>query len=198
MTTKCFSLSSSRHGAILQYLASEGLSESAAIFATESGISVEDSKKENGVLEKKWTSIIRLQKKVMDLEQTVSTLKEELEVAGSGGRRKKDDGSLAIPRPPAKHTLSGHRATVTSVAIHPVYSQVASSSEDASIKLWDYESGEYERSLKGHTGFFVFCFFFLFFVFFFLFFVLFLFFVFCLLFSLSLSLSLLSLLSFST
>lgn len=25
------------------------------------------------------------------------------------------------------------------------------SSEDATIKVWDFETGEYERSLKGHT-----------------------------------------------
>ena len=50
----------------------------------------------------------------------------------------------------------GHRSTVTSLDVHPVYSQVASSSEDATVKLWDYESGEFERSLKGHTGFFSF------------------------------------------
>lgn len=26
-----------------------------------------------------------------------------------------------------------------------------SASEDATIKTWDYETGEYERTLKGHT-----------------------------------------------
>ena len=26
-----------------------------------------------------------------------------------------------------------------------------SASEDASIKLWDFETGDYERTLKGHT-----------------------------------------------
>jgi len=29
---------------------------------------------------------------------------------------------------------------------------VVTSSEDASVMVWDYESGEFERSLKGHTG----------------------------------------------
>ena len=29
---------------------------------------------------------------------------------------------------------------------------MASSSEDASIKVWDYESGEFEKTLKGHTN----------------------------------------------
>jgi platelet-activating factor acetylhydrolase IB subunit alpha len=28
---------------------------------------------------------------------------------------------------------------------------LASASEDTTIKIWDYESGEYERTLKGHT-----------------------------------------------
>lgn len=29
---------------------------------------------------------------------------------------------------------------------------MASASEDSTIKIWDYESAQYERSLKGHTG----------------------------------------------
>ena len=33
----------------------------------------------------------------------------------------------------------------------PLYSLVLSSSEDATIKVWDYESGDFERTLKGHT-----------------------------------------------
>lgn len=28
---------------------------------------------------------------------------------------------------------------------------MVSASEDATIKVWDFESGEYEKSLKGHT-----------------------------------------------
>lgn len=30
--------------------------------------------------------------------------------------------------------------------------QLASASEDATIKIWDYETGEFERTLKGHTN----------------------------------------------
>lgn len=40
---------------------------------------------------------------------------------------------------------------MTRVIFHPVYSVLASCSEDATIKIWDYESGNFERSLKGHT-----------------------------------------------
>lgn len=28
---------------------------------------------------------------------------------------------------------------------------MVSASEDATIRIWDFETGEYERSLKGHT-----------------------------------------------
>ena len=56
-----------------------------------------------------------------------------------------------MPRPPEKFNLAGHRDTITCVRFHPVYSVVASSSEDGSIRLWDYESGSLERTLKGHT-----------------------------------------------
>ena len=34
---------------------------------------------------------------------------------------------------------------------HPVFSVMISASEDATIKVWDFETGDYERTLKGHT-----------------------------------------------
>jgi len=29
---------------------------------------------------------------------------------------------------------------------------IATSSEDATVKIWDYETGDFERTLKGHTN----------------------------------------------
>lgn len=37
------------------------------------------------------------------------------------------------------------------VAFHPIFSSLASGSEDATIKIWDWELGELERTVKGHT-----------------------------------------------
>ena len=37
------------------------------------------------------------------------------------------------------------------VIFHPIFSIMISASEDATIKLWDFETGDYERTLKGHT-----------------------------------------------
>lgn len=43
-------------------------------------------------------------------------------------------------------------ASLQCVAVHPVYSLAASGSEDTAIRVWDFETGQYERTLSGHTG----------------------------------------------
>jgi platelet-activating factor acetylhydrolase IB subunit alpha len=40
---------------------------------------------------------------------------------------------------------------VNTVAFHPLYSVLASVSDDSTVKIWDWESGDLERTLKGHT-----------------------------------------------
>lgn len=133
--------------AILDYLKTSNLTSTAEAFQKETEIEELDPKK-TGYLEKKWTSVIRLQKKVMDLETQISQLKEEI---GSKPMRSKGT-SETLPRPPEKSTLTGHRDNITSIKFHPVFSLIVSASQDATIKVWDYESGEFERTLKGHTN----------------------------------------------
>ncbi len=62
-------------GAILQYL-KERAPQSAATLQTELKLADDDA--HVGLLEKKWTSVIRLQKKVMDLEEKVIQLTDEV------------------------------------------------------------------------------------------------------------------------
>lgn len=57
-----------------------------------------------------------------------------------------------MPREPEKYALLGHKYRISKVAMHPIYSEVASSSEDGTIKIWDYEQGELSQTMKGHTG----------------------------------------------
>ncbi|VDD94700.1 unnamed protein product [Enterobius vermicularis] len=120
--------------AVADYLQSHGYTESVEIFKREANLDDFDERKSSGLLEKKWTSVLRLQKKVLELET----------------KEKRQPGEW-IPRPPEKYCLTGHRSPLTRVIFHPVYSIIASSSEDSTIKVWDFESGEFERSLKGHT-----------------------------------------------
>ena len=56
-----------------------------------------------------------------------------------------------LPRAPPLHTLQSHRAPITSLSLHPIHSLLATASEDTTLKIWDYETGEFERTLKGHT-----------------------------------------------
>lgn len=111
-------------------------------------------------MEKKWTSLARLKKQVWDLEKQIKQIKDSTTCerceqlpeslgGGSGGSFKMGDG---LPREPEKYTLQGHRAKITKVALHPFYNIAASASEDATIRLWDFEQGEHERTLKGHSG----------------------------------------------
>lgn len=135
--------------AIADYLSSSGYIGSLEAFKKESEMPEEIDKKYTGLLEKKWTSVIRLQKKVMDLEAKLAEAEKEF-IAGAPTREKRSPAEW-IPRPPERYCLTGHRAPVTKVVFHPVFSIMVSSSEDATIKVWDYETGDFEKTLKGHT-----------------------------------------------
>lgn len=89
----------------------------------------------------------------MELETRTTQLQHELDNAtpSSLAARKVHDPVSWLPRAPAKHTLQSHRSPITSVAFHPYFSSLASGSEDCTIKIWDFELGELERTLKSHT-----------------------------------------------
>ncbi|XP_013773075.1 lissencephaly-1 homolog [Limulus polyphemus] len=135
--------------AIADYLAASGYMETLESLKKEADMPGEIDKKYVGLLEKKWTSVIRLQKKVMDLESKLVEAEKEY-ITGAPTREKRSPSEW-IPRPPARYILTGHRAPVTRVIFHPVFSLLVSSSEDATIKVWDYETGDYEKTMKGHT-----------------------------------------------
>lgn len=137
--------------AIADYLLTNNYKESYESFLKETSITPDAlaDKKYAGALEKKWTTVVRLQKKISELETLLESKSHESTMNGPNGEKKSP--TEWIPRPPERFSLTGHRATVTQVRFHPVYNVIASCSEDATIKLWDYESGNFERSLKGHT-----------------------------------------------
>lgn len=69
------------------------------------------------MLEKKWTAVIRLQKKVLELEGKLGSLAD---IDGRPTAAPREDSKL-LPKGPPRATMSGHRAPVTSVVCHPVY-----------------------------------------------------------------------------
>lgn len=88
----------------------------------------------------------------MELEDQCAKLQKELDNATPTSLlRRNQDPNTWLPRSPARHVLQSHRSPVTCVAFHPIFSSLASGSEDATIKVWDWELGELERTVKGHT-----------------------------------------------
>ncbi|POM71144.1 Nuclear distribution protein PAC1, partial [Phytophthora palmivora] len=142
---------------MLDYLVGMGerFADTASAFEKEADVTKSSDGKHAGLLEKKWTSVIRLQRKVMELETKVAQLEENAKLGGVLSRRDvlgARQRSEFLPRAPAKFSLTGHRSPITCVAFHPVFSVLVSGSEDATVKVWDFETGEYERTLKGHTN----------------------------------------------
>ena len=43
---------------------------------------------------------------------------------------------LFLPKTPPQFQLKGHKANITSLAFHPSYTQLATTSEDGTIKIW--------------------------------------------------------------
>jgi len=88
----------------------------------------------------------------MDLEARLAQAHEELANAGpatsEGSKRVNKEWT---PSSTPKHTLVGHRDKINAVSFHPLYSVIASASVDATVKIWDWDTGECERTLKSHT-----------------------------------------------
>lgn len=105
-----------RNKAIADYLGTNNYHDALEVFRKEADLDANETidVKHTGLLEKKWTSVIRLQKKVMELEAKLSEVQKE--VSDGGVTRQKRSPGEWIPRPPEKFALHGHRATITKVS----------------------------------------------------------------------------------
>lgn len=101
------------------------------------------------LIRRRWRILTVMSTQIMDLETRNSQLQEELSTAPS--KRPSASSPDWTPRTPARHTLSGHRSPITRVTFHPLFSVVVSASEDSTLKVWDWETGDFERTVKGHT-----------------------------------------------
>lgn len=88
----------------------------------------------------------------MDLESQNAALQSELDNATPTSLSKRNqDPTSWLPKSPPRHSLESHRDTINCVAFHPIFSSIASGSDDCTIKIWDWELGDLERTIKSHT-----------------------------------------------
>ena len=128
------------HAGIYEYLKSQpepAFQQAADLMkqADPDSCSKEPAKGATSLLEKKWTAIPRLQKKVLELERAAvhnAKIHGHRRGTAPGG-----DGTTRrmLPRLPPAHTLQGHSAVVLCVQVHPVFTVVVSGSEDGTIKV---------------------------------------------------------------
>jgi platelet-activating factor acetylhydrolase IB subunit alpha len=155
------------HLGIYEYLKSregDAFQQAAAAFAQADPAVVQPNAKPlaasgSTLLEKKWTAIPRLQKKVLELERAAAhNVKIHAHRVGDGGGSGAAGTRRMLPRFPAAHTLQGHSEVVLTVQVHPVFTVVVSGSEDGTIKvslslviLWSRAGNDLVRELTKRT-----------------------------------------------
>jgi WD40 repeat protein len=65
--------------------------------------------------------------------------------------KRMNNSTLIFPEEKEWRQWLGHRGAVTRLIVHPIHSWLISCSEDATIKFWNLETGEKEKTLTGHT-----------------------------------------------
>lgn len=84
--------------AILEWLKEAGFEKSMETLLTESNLKLEDVPKTKN-LEKKWTTILTMQKKITDLENKIKVMKDEFEqssLQGMSYNSKKDTSNTIV------------------------------------------------------------------------------------------------------
>lgn len=152
------------HKAIVQYLEpllendKPVLDEVARVLNVNPG-SINDDSVVSRYLEKKWSTVLRLQKKILDLENEVHSYKALIEAGAASG--KNSNGIVAgssrlnwLPNASTSvfHTLSTQ--TANSLSTHPILPLVVAGCSDGSISVWNLSSDSAtgpQKVINAHT-----------------------------------------------
>ncbi|XP_033222303.1 lissencephaly-1 homolog isoform X2 [Belonocnema kinseyi] len=150
--------------AIADYLSANGYQDALEAFKKEADMPGEVERKYGGLLEKKWTSVIRLQKKVWDFEsgEFERTLKghtdsvQDIAFDATGKLLVSCSSDMSIKLWDFSQsfscikTMHGHDHNVASVTFMPQGDFIVSASRDKTIKIWEVATGYCVKTLIGH------------------------------------------------
>jgi len=133
------------HLALLAYLEVQGFDKTKNAFRDCAGVTKKTDRSHRKIIAENWRAIVKLRRKITTLEEKNKQLKEDID---NFGVVKEDSDPL--PKKPARYCFSKQSNVITCVKFHPKYPSVASSSEDASIVIYNADSGAVEQQLRGH------------------------------------------------
>jgi len=143
---------------ILEWLKNLGYTNTLNAMLEETGLTKEDIPSKND-LDKKWNSILLMNKKISSLETELRTLKEDIEQSKLKGiayttKKENHESSFGLPRLPEKKAIQAHRNPITCILFHPVFNLLISSSEDATLSVWEVinEEIKQEQVIRAHTN----------------------------------------------
>jgi WD40 repeat protein len=90
---------------------------------------------------------IPLVQMIIDLEMHLSKALEEISQFSTRGANTQTRNDCPLP---AKSVLVGHPNKINAISSHPLYSVLASTSVDATVRVWDCDTGELGHTLKSH------------------------------------------------
>lgn len=127
------------HKAILQYL--EPRIDEPILEQLKQVLETDDSNSSvmSNYLEKKWSAVLRLQKRIMELEVETSNLRALVDAnvtTSSNGTGSALKNSNWVPQAPLRLFRTQSKQIITAVAIHPRLSQVAIGCSDGSLIVW--------------------------------------------------------------
>ncbi|GEQ69752.1 hypothetical protein JCM33374_g3426 [Metschnikowia sp. JCM 33374] len=146
------------HKAIVQYLAPrlEGKNDVLDIVCSALDTDIDDSTVAN-YLEKKWSTVLRLQKKILDLENEVGSYKALIDAANSAGAGSvlvSKDKINWLPSSVAKVYPTQTTQIANSVAIHPKLPLVVAGCADGTMIAWNLANDDTslpQKSWNAHT-----------------------------------------------
>lgn len=146
--------------AVAEYLTYKGYGNTVQALQEEStllvGITLSADDK---ILERKWSTILKLQSKILELEKKLAVAEEfisksvrhlkPMENGEQGGANKND----ILTKPGLKLTKAykGPKDSINSVSLHSTEPVFATGSDDSTIRIFDYELQDQLVVLKGHT-----------------------------------------------